>query len=207
MSTLKQKQAYQPDSLQLFHMRVNVIPHMLVRIDAARQALELEKKYTSLDYIEVFRSAVPPQRVLFTVLGGYTQPVISIAALQCRVLLEFLGLTASKRDRGLLVSTKDRRLDGDIGIEHYVDVNGQPLSRLTRAQALASIANPSRAEQAWTTVIEFTNQRLAHATDDQRLGGKSVRPHLYNAFRTVPQLVEQAFIERAEQPTQPRQLQ
>ncbi|VWC14421.1 hypothetical protein BLA6993_05513 [Burkholderia lata] len=194
MSTLERKPPYQPDSLQLFHMRVTVIPHMLVRIHAAQQALELEKKYTSLDTIEIFRAAAPPQRVLFTVLGGYTQPVISIAALQCRVLLEFLGLTVSKRDRGSLVPTKDRRIDGDIGIEHYVDVNGQPLGRLTREQALGLVTNPSRAERAWTTVVEFANQRLAHATDDYLLNGKSVRPHLYNAFRTVPELVSKAFL-------------
>lgn len=197
MSTRKQTLPYQPDPLQLFHMRMNVIPHMLARMEAASQALKLEKRYGSLDPIHVFREENPSERVLFTVLGGYTQPVISMGAIQCRVLLEFLGLTTNGKNRGKLSSVSDRRhprLAGDIGIEHYVDSNGAPFSRLTREQALACVPSVARAECAWTTVIEFANQRLAHATDGYRLGGKSVRPHLYNAFSTVPELVRKAFL-------------
>ena len=183
MKTQRQKL---PDPARLLHMRVTVIPHMLKGIDAARQALSLEKQYGILETIKISRSS--NEQLVSTVLGGYTQSVISMAAIQCRALLEFLGLTG-KRDEKRELKTRPNRKDSDVCIEHYVDSEGKQLTRLTREQARAVVPYPDRTEHAWITVIEFTDQRLAHVTDDRRLGGKSVRPHLYNAFRTVPILV------------------
>lgn len=200
MSTPDQPQ-HRSDSMvsdELLHMRITIIPFMLERIAAACHALELEKRHGILDYVELFRAGTQDERLLYTVLGGYTQPVTSIAAIQCRVLLEFLGLTTSKATPGRLASVREKRRVGDIGIECYADREGNQFKRLTRDCALALVHGPIRAECAWTTVIEFANQRLAHATDDHRLGGKSVRPHLYNAFRTVPRLVENAFLDQLE---------
>ncbi|KVD74124.1 hypothetical protein WS62_06530 [Burkholderia sp. ABCPW 14] len=184
----------EPADLDLLTMAVVKIPHMLENIAVARRALELEKQYGGLEDIEIYR-AHSEGRLMHIRLGSYTQPITSMAAIQCRVVLEFLGLGTSKKEPYRLAARASRE-SGDIGIEDFANVRGEPLERMTPEEALKLVPNPVRAELAWVTTIHFANQRLAHATDDYRLGGRPVRPHLYNAFRTVPMLAQQAFEER-----------
>lgn len=192
----KTKPPREPAELELLSMALGKIPHMLDNIDLARQALQLEKQYGLLEHIEVYRDHPDRERLVYSTLGSYAQPITSMAAIQCRVLLEFLGLAVTKKEPYRLIARTSERGEGDIGIEDFTNLRGEQLKRLMPEDARKRVPNPLRAELAWVTTINFANLRLAHATDDYKLVGRSVRPHLHNAFRTVPILVR-SIIEQA----------
>jgi hypothetical protein len=200
----KARPSREPADLDLLSMALGRIPYMLDNIDFARRALQLEKQYGLLEHVEVFRDHPDRERLSYSTLGSYTQPIISMAAIQCRVLLEFLGLGVTKKEPYRLIARTSERGEGDIGIEDFTNQWDEQLKRLTPEEALKRVPNPVRAELAWVTTVHVANLRLAHPTDDYKLAGRTVRSHLYNAFRSVPILVRSIIGEARHLPAKRR---
>lgn len=88
----------------------------------------------------------------------FTNPILEIGSVYSRVLLEFLGITAS-RSKNCLVEV-DRRVAGDVGIENFPN-----LSRLSTANVLnAPFGQSEEIERACITTIAVANKAVAHLT-------------------------------------------
>ncbi|CAE6875966.1 hypothetical protein R69608_01399 [Paraburkholderia nemoris] len=181
----------EPTEDRLTHMRWIVIPHILMSIRQAAQALELERQHGILAFVTVKVDATdtPAQR---TLLGAYTQPIIAMGVLRCRYLLEFLGIKTTGAPPTLRAI--DRRRNGDVGVEHFTSATGTRLSRVTPDGAASLFRAHVSTPRAWATVIEIANQRLAHPTDDYKLSGtSSLGTQLQTTFSTIPELVYVKF--------------
>jgi hypothetical protein len=176
-----------PSAGRLASMQGVIIPHTLMTIRQAAQALELERRHSMMAFmtLTVDNDDMPPLRKL---LGAYTQPVIALGVLRCRYLLEFLGIKTIGAPPAL--KAIDRRRASDIGIEHFTSADGARLSRVTPEEAARVFLARTTTPRAWATVIEIANQRLAHPTDDHKLSGTgNVSAQLETTFATIPELL------------------
>lgn len=85
--------------------------------------------------------------------------------------------------------------DGDIGVEHYQQRDGTPLTMVCPS-IVENFDDPAMVERAWIAVCDFAGQRLAHLTDDNKLNNSDVTPMLRRAFETIPELVSRTFFDR-----------
>jgi hypothetical protein len=171
------------------HMRYTIIPYYVQGVFAGSSALALGDKFDPLAQTEIVVEG-ESDPVYKTVLTVYVQTVSSMAAIYSRLLLEFLGLRSGGTPSTLQPVTKRR--NGDIGIEHYQCHDGSLLTKVLPS-IVQKFPDPLEVERAWITVCDFAGQRLAHATDDLRLGNIDVTPMLRRAFETIPQIVDSAF--------------
>ncbi len=178
-----------PRDDRMQHMRHTIIPYYVQGVFAGSSALALSDKFDPLARIEI---VVEGERdpVHRTVLTVYVQTVSSMAAIYSRLLLEFLGL----RSGGMpsILQPVGKRRNGDIGIEHYQRQDGTPLA-MVLPSIIHEFPDAQEVGRAWITVCDFAGQRLAHATDDLKLGNIGVTPMLRRAFETIPQVVDHAF--------------
>jgi len=177
----------EPTVDRLAAMQGLIIPHTLMTIRQAVQALELERRHSIMAFMSlvVDDADTPAPR---TLLGAYTQPVIAMGVIRCRYLLEFLGIKTVGAPPALRAI--DRRRNGDIGIEHFTLRDGQHLARVTPDEAASVFRARVSTPRAWATTIEIANQRLAHPTDDYKLlGSGSVNGQLETTFATIPELL------------------
>lgn len=170
-------------------MRHTIIPYYVQGVFAGSSALTLSERFNPLAMTEI---VVEGERdpVYKTVLTMYVQTVSSMASIYSRLLLEFLGLRSGGMPSTL--QPVERRRNGDIGIEHYQHQNGTPLAKVLPS-IVKEFPDAHEVERAWITVCDFAGQRLAHATDDLKLGNIDVTPMLRRAFETIPQVVDHAF--------------
>lgn len=171
------------------HMRHTIIPYYVQGVFAGSSALGLSDKFDPLARTEI---VVEGERdpVYKTVLTVYVQTVSSMAAIYSRLLLEFLGLRSGGIPSAL--QSVGKRRNGDIGIEHYQRKDGRSLAKVLPS-IVQEFPDAQEVERAWIVVCDFAGQRLAHATDDLRLGNIDVTPMLRQAFETIPQVVSHAF--------------
>jgi hypothetical protein len=183
------------DAAKFLRMRA-IIPCYVQQIRSAAKALKLQSKYGGLCIINVRINLEDDHdhviHTLHTTLYDYTQPMVSMGAINARLLLEFLGLKVSNANHPTLAAIGKRRQDSDIGIECYQRPDGKQLTLLDPSTLPSYITDEMK--QAWCTCINFANQRLVHITDDSKLTCKNVRDALQLTFETVPCLVECAFL-------------
>lgn len=118
---------------------------------------------------------------------GFTNPAIESGVLNCRALLEFLGLRADKTDR--LVQRGRARKD-DVVIEHY------GLPKVTVEEVTSKYPGPNEeAESAIAGLMYLANKVLAHNTTLVEIGDVTW-DHLEIASRGVPNLVISYFYTR-----------
>jgi hypothetical protein len=155
---------------------------------AGSSALALSDKFDPLAQTEIVVGE--PDPVYTTVLTVYAQTVSSMAAIYSRLLLEFLGLRSS----GMLSKLQPvgKRRNGDIGIQHCQRQDGTPLTKVLPT-IVQDFPDAKEVEHPWITVCDFAGQRLAHTTDDMKLGNIDVTPTLRRAFEAIPQVVDHAF--------------
>jgi hypothetical protein len=178
-----------PTPERLLHMRETIIRFRLDGIRTAMQAIGLESKYNGLSFIDVLVEN-EGERIFHGILFQFTQPSISMAIVHCRCLLEFMGLKTSGHPSKLI--TVSRRRNGDIGIEHFESSSGCNLAKM-KPDIVSTFETVADVAETWTTVIEIANQRLAHSTDDLKLGGTDTQPVIMTALETVSELVQREF--------------
>ncbi|MFZ6726502.1 hypothetical protein ACO0K2_13505 [Undibacterium sp. MH2W] len=177
-----------------------VIPYRLRAIAFGKTAISLEKKHTINAVVEL-KIGVEPKSEYRGFLGEFTQPLVSCAIFHSRCLLEFLGLTLDKSAKQLNVTASNRaRQKGDIGIEHFFNRDGVNLQKLTRESAFEILDRADDFDvltQAWGETFAAANQRLAHLTNDELLGGKHAGDAFELAFVSIPELVLRAFYDES----------
>ncbi|VVE27814.1 hypothetical protein PPN31114_03492 [Pandoraea pneumonica] len=179
-----------------FDMLLHIIPYYKMSVEYGLHALQLASKHNQLAPLRVYvdQEAEPVHE---TTVNMYTHPISNMAAVHCRLLLEFVGLRSGGQLSDL-VEIKERK-KGDVGIEDFWDIGGSPLHRLPLG-VVHRFPQPEKVRRAWVATCDFAGQRLAHATYDNKLNGVDVTPMLHLAFETVPRIVGDEFLAKAQPP-------
>ena len=119
---------------------------------------------------------------------GFTNAAIEAAIINCRAVLEFLGLKGDKKSSIQISERTKRTMKDDIGVEKF---NG--LVMLTKAKAISAYPGTATdAEAALALIFNLANKGLAHTTQSFKLHGGN--GHLLDiAFRGVPILLINGF--------------
>lgn len=96
-------------------------------------------------------------------LNALTNPMIEAGLVNCRALIEFLGLNCNKHGSlGQII----RRKSGDVGVEDFQNADGH-LKKVDPKVALSRYGgDPSEAERALLSILHLTNKGIAHTTMD-----------------------------------------
>ena len=190
---------YMPTDQRLRHVLETVIPDRLGAIDMGRRAIGWEEQHGAPSMVTLELSESQGGELMTTIMGQFTQPVILVANLSCRMLLNFLGIECAK-DGSLKSRSVGSRRGTDIGIEHFFVQDGAALERLTPNKAMALLSSGADQQtdiaESWATVMAITNKRLAHLTDDTSPRGQDADAAMRKAFETVPELVHKAFLDK-----------
>jgi hypothetical protein len=181
----------QPDSVRVQFAPLVQIPYYVQFLEAGLRALDLAAKYQPLSLIEIVVEG-ETKAADNGVLTVYAQTASSMAAVYSRLLLEFLGLRSGGNPSRLLPVVQ--RKDGDIGVEHYQKRDGTPL-KMIAPSIVHEFPDAAEVERAWIVTCDFAGQRLAHLTDDYKLGHTDVTPMLRRAFETIPVLLSRSFLD------------
>jgi len=183
-------------------MKDVIIPHRLRTLNGGLSAIKLERRFGPLEMMDVMVDAGDGSQSseYRGVLSALTQPLITVAVINARCLLEFLGLGVNSKSRPptLNVSCKARR-QGDVGIENFSDPTGKLLNALTptfAAAILGRAADFHSLDSAWAATYTIANQRLAHSTEDEILDKRNMDDRMGMAFETIPELVCRAFYDK-----------
>lgn len=186
------KAVRQPNPLRVAFAHHTIISYHVQGVLAGLTALDLAEKYDPLSRFEIIVEG-ESTAAHAGVLTVHVQTVTSMAAVYSRLLLEFLGLRSAGNPSRLVNFTS--RKDGDIGVEHYQQRDGTPLTMVCPS-IVENFDDPAMVERAWIAVCDFAGQRLAHLTDDNKLNNSDVTPMLRRAFETIPELVSRTFFDR-----------
>ncbi|HZZ11749.1 MAG TPA: hypothetical protein VFE79_13760 [Paraburkholderia sp.] len=181
----------EPAHSLLRDMRYTIIPHQLRGVSAGLAALALE--------------AAPERLFAHAHCGGdtiqchdvraYTRPVVCVAAIHCKALLQFLGLQ-SRGASALGVVARSERRPGDVSIDMFKGSNGMPLEPVPLS-VIERFPDSQEIARAWSTTCNFAAQRLTRAMTDPMLTSGSITPLLRRTFETIPVVVDQWFYARA----------
>jgi hypothetical protein len=137
-----------------------LIPYRLGAVNALTHALGLRSSFEKPKPIKIYFDRK------LTIVGNsnaYTNPVIDSGLIHCRALLEFLGICYTKNGLEII---KNRKPD-DVGIEHYKDLNGVTLQKVSPEVAISRYPGRKEdAERALITIFLATNKGLAHVTSE-----------------------------------------
>ncbi|PRE50287.1 hypothetical protein [Burkholderia multivorans] len=163
------------------------IPQRLLYLRSAKKISDLEQLHHPLSEMTISIEGVsePVYRDRFVAFSG---PVLLMAVVHCRFLLEFVGLKVKGTPPVLATAT---RRPSDIGIEHFKNPQGESL-KLASPSIAGDLGNETDVAQAWATVITVANQRIAHSTDSAKLDDvdhTAVSDAINMALTTVPELV------------------
>ena len=135
-----------------------LIPYRLKVVNSLTHALRLCDSFENPKSIEIYFDKK------LTIVGNsnaYTNPVIESGLVHCRALLEFLGVCYRKN---ALENILNRQKD-DVGIEHYQDLNGLYLQKVSPDMAISRYpGSKDDAKQALISIFTATNKGLAHIT-------------------------------------------
>ena len=189
-----------PTDQRLQHMLEIVIPDRLGAINMGCHALKWEEQYGAPSMVTLALSDSQGGGLMTTTMGQFTQPVILVANLSCRMLLNFLGIGIEcAKDGSLKLRSIGSRRGTDIGIEHFSVRSGAALERVAPDEATALLSSSANQQTAiaksWATVVAITNKRLAHLTDDTSPREVAADAAMQVAFETVPELVRKAFLD------------
>ena len=162
-----------------------VIPYRMKAASILNLALRHVEQWTEPRSMKVFFNDLLFIEGLST---GFTNAAIESGILNCRALLEFLGLRAASAEQ--LTQRNDIRRSDDVGIEHY----GLPLVDVSEMTAKYP-GDAAEAESSIAGLITTANKWLAHNTTTVELEATHI--HLFEiASRGVPALVISYFYTR-----------
>ena len=157
------------------------IPYRLQAIETLRFAWDWLGESDEPHAVLVLVEGKP---VLHCNVAAIANPMLEAGVVHARALFEFLGL-AVKNGR---LAQVQRRLPGDIAIEHY-STAGQELAMVSPEQVYAAYDGPhEEAESAIVAIFEFANKLTAHITDGT-FSGAWTDQHLDIACRGIPVLL------------------
>jgi hypothetical protein len=177
---------------RLLQMRRAIIPFHVKGVEAGLLALDLGAKHDPFTPVEIHIEGLNPEVVQRETILSYAQPIWCMGAIHSRFLLEFVGLKSKSPPSRLETITDKERRPSDIGIECYQHANGTFLRRL-EPSIVDDNPDPEVVRRAWIGTCDFAGQRLAHATDDDKLQNGDVTAMLRRTFETIPDLIKRCF--------------
>jgi len=171
-----------------------IIPHRLGMIEIMLFALTEMRQTIEPKPILVYLDGKPCFKGLET---AFTNPAIEAGIINCRAMLEFLGLRLKKGSPSELETRHSSRYEDDLHVESFLK-DGIPLERVTPDKVRRlSITDPEKAEKAIARLLHISNKELAHPTigrqgeDDGTdvellvIGGKGIRALTVSYFYTL----------------------
>jgi hypothetical protein len=154
------------------------IPYRLTAIDCLRWVCELLQSGQSPRCVELSFDSRPV--IASDSFRIFTNPMLEMGAIYCRVLLEFLGVGLD--DSGSSLRVVRRRKPDDVGIEHF----GLPPLSLD-AVADTELGATADVHRACVVTIHIAHKAVAHLTTGRQPDADLRRLHLCS--RLVPRLV------------------
>lgn len=138
-----------------------IIPHRLGMIEIMLFALT------------EMRQTVEPKPILVYVDGklcfkgletAFTNPAIEAGIINCRAMLEFLGLRLKKACPSELESRPSSKFEDDLHIEYFLK-SGEPLEKVTPEMVRRlSVSDPDKGVSAIARLLHISNKDIAHPT-------------------------------------------
>lgn len=138
-----------------------IIPHRLGMIELMLFALT------------AMRQTIEPKRIVVYVDGkmcfkgletAFTNPAIEAGIINCRAMLEFLGLQLKKNNPSELETRSKRRHHDDMHIDNFMK-DGVALEKITPETIRRhSITDPDKGVRAIARLLHISNKEVAHPT-------------------------------------------
>ncbi|MGF6771486.1 hypothetical protein P3T18_003973 [Paraburkholderia sp. GAS199] len=183
--------ADRPAPSLLRDVRYTIVPHQLRGVSAGLAALDLEANPGALVMPDRGENAVRHEELV-----AYTRPVICVAAMHCRSLLQFLGVDCGDGAAMDVATDATSEAAPDIWIGTFDGRNGRRLEPVPLS-VLERFGDSQRVQHAWTATARFAAQALVDAMNDPALIDGTLAPMLRRTFETVPDVVNRWFYERA----------
>lgn len=134
--------------------RLGMIEIMLFALTEMRQAIEPKKMMVYVDDKPCFKGLET----------AFTNPAIEAGIINCRVMLEFLGLCLKKNSSSELEARPSSKYKDNIFIEHF-ESDGIALKRVSPEQVRRlSTTDPEKGVLALARLLHISNKEVAHPT-------------------------------------------
>jgi hypothetical protein len=139
---------------QIIPHRLGMIEIMLFALTEMRQTVESKKILVYVDDKPCFKGLET----------AFTNPAIEAGIINCRAMLEFLGLRLNKSNPAELETRPKSKYDDDIHIENFMK-DGVVLEKVTPEKVKRlSITDPEWGVQAVARLLHISNKEVAHQT-------------------------------------------
>ena len=184
---------------QIIPHRLGMIEIMLFALTEMRQTIEPKKMMVYVDDRPCFKGLET----------AFTNPAIEAGIINCRAMLEFLGLRLKKDSPSELETRPNAKYDDDLHIEDFKK-DDVALEKVTPEKVRRlSITDREKGVRAIARLLHISNKEIAHPTlgrkdeDDGSdveliiIGGKGVRALTVSYFYTLlglnppPKLIQQ----------------
>lgn len=185
---------------QIIPHRLGMIEIMLFALTEMRQTVEPKKILVYIDDKPCFKGLET----------AFTNPAIEAGIVNCRAMLEFLGLRLNKDNPAELETRPKSKFNDDMHIENFMN-NQIALEKVTPEKVKRlSRTDPEKGVKAIARILHISNKEIAHPTlgrqgeDDGTdielivIGAKGVRALTVSYFYTPlglkppPQLIQHA---------------
>jgi hypothetical protein len=166
--------------------RLGMIEIMLFALTEMRQTIEPKPMLVYLDGRPCFKGLET----------AFTNPAIEAGIINCRAMLEFLGLRLIKGNPSELETRPSTRYDDDLHIEDF-HKDGVALEKVTPDKVRRlSLTEPEKGVRALARLLHISNKEIAHPTcgregeDDGtdvellKIGGRGIRALTVSYFYT-----------------------
>ena len=139
---------------QIIPHRLGMTEIMLFALTEMRQTIEPKKILVYVDDKPCFKGLET----------AFTNPAIEAGIVNCRAMLEFLGLRLKKGDPAKLETRPKSKYDDDVHIENFVK-DGVALEKVTPEKVRRlSITDPDKGVKAIARLLHISNKEVAHPT-------------------------------------------
>jgi hypothetical protein len=139
---------------QIIPHRLGMIEIMLFALTEMRQTVEPKKILVYVDDKPCFKGLET----------AFTNPAIEAGIINCRAMLEFLGLRLKKDNPTELETRPKSKYDDDMHIENFMK-DGVALEKVTpEIVKRLSITDPEKGVKAIARLLHISNKEVAHPT-------------------------------------------
>jgi len=139
----------------------NIIPHRLGMIELMLFALEMRQAIVPKK-LTVYIDDKPYFQGLET---AFTNPAIEAGIINCRAMLEFLGLRINKNNPSVLETRPSRKYADDMHIDDFKNADGVALEKVTPDKVRRlSIPDREKGEKAIARLLHISDKEIAHCT-------------------------------------------
>lgn len=139
---------------QIIPHRLGMIEIMLFALTEMRQTIEPKKILVYVDDKPCFKGLET----------AFTNPAIEAGIINCRAMVEFLGLRLKKDKPAELETRPKSRYDDDMHIENFTK-DGVALEKVTPEKVKRlSITDPEKGVRAIARLLHISNKEVAHPT-------------------------------------------